>query len=66
MKLNKIDTAKYNISRLTHTKPGFFNEKVVLKSLGMSALSRKTAMSVLVEIPNVIVITEKRKENENP
>ena len=66
MKLDKIDTAKYNISRLTHTKPGGFSEKVVLKSLGMSALSRKTAMGVLLEILNVIIIIEKRKENENP
>lgn len=62
MKLDKIDTAKYNISKLVHTLPGSLNEKAVLKQLGMSALSRKTAVSVLLEILNVIVITERQKK----
>ena len=62
MKLDKIGTAKYNISRLVHTEPSSLNEKVVLKSLGMSALPRKTAVRVLLEILNVVVTIEKRKE----
>ena len=61
MKLNKVETARYNISRLTHTESGTPNEKAVLKSLGMSALSRANAIRVLLEILNVVVITERRK-----
>ena len=64
MKLNKIDTAKNNISKLVHTLPGSLNEKAVLKQLGMSALSRKVAVRVLLEILNVAVIIKKRKENK--
>ena len=62
--MEEIDIAKYNISRLTHTKPGGFNEKVVLKSLGMSSLPRAVAVRVLLEILNVKIMIEKRKGNE--
>ena len=61
MKLNKIDTAKYNISKLTHTKLGSLNEKAVLKSLVLSPLPRADAINTLLEILDVVVIIEKRK-----
>ena len=62
MKLDKIGTAKHNISRLVHTKPRGFNEKAVLKDLGMPTFSRKDALNVLLEILNVVVKIEKRRE----
>ena len=64
MKMDSITTAKYNISRLTHTLPGTPNEKAVLKSLSLSAFPRGTAINVLLEILNVVVIIENRKERE--
>lgn len=63
--MEKIDVAKYNISRLVHTEPKTLNEKAVLKDLGMSSFSRAAALKILLEILNVIVMVEKRKENEN-
>lgn len=65
MKMDKIDIAKYNISRLTHTQPNSLNEKAVLQDLGMSSLPRAVAVRTLLEILNVaVILIEKRKEKK--
>ena len=57
----KQDILKQNISRLTHTIPGGLNEKRVLNTLSMSALSRRDAINVLLELLNTENL---KKKNE--
>ena len=59
-----IEIAKYNISMLVHTVPNSLNEKKILKNLCLSSFSRKTALSILLEILNVKAMIEKKKERE--
>lgn len=63
----KQNLLKQNISRLTHTLPDSSNEKIVLRKLGMSALPRKKALNVLLELlnaKNLIAKKELKKQKE--